>query len=385
MENRLPRVAITQGDTNGVGYEIILKALEDPTMLELLTPIIYGAPKVAYQHCERLGLEANYTVIQSADEIIDGRINLLSISDEDMKVDFGKPSEASGEAGLKAIDRALDDYQQGVFDVLVTAPLANTPAFRFSGQSRYVEDHLDNDGTSLTMLVAEQLRIALATRNLPLMQVMEAINQEHIESIATALHNSLRRDFRLSNPRLAILSLNPKAGDHGLLGSEEQELLSPAIKQLSENGLNTFGPYATDLFFGGNDWQAFDGTLAMYYDQALTPFRALSYNEGCYYTAGLPLVHTAPITGVEFEQAGKGTADATSLRHAIFLAIDIWRNRQEFDEPLANPLKKLYKEKREDGDRSRFSIPKKKVSGPKEEKGTPQKEKKAAVPTEQAQ
>lgn len=368
MENRLPRVAITQGDTNGVGYELIFKALEDATILELMTPVIYGAPKAAAFHAKALGMEVALNVISSAAEAEDGRINLIATTQDDVTINFGKPSEESGEAGLRAIDRALEDFKANLFDVLVTAPLDNNQSFQFSGQSRYIEDHLDTDSKGFSLLVEEGLRIALATRNLPLMQVIEAISREHIETMAEAVCKSLHRDFRISNPRLAVLALNPKAGDNGLLGTEEQELLIPAIKALQEKGTMAFGPFATDTFFGTNDWQQFDGILAMYYDQALIPFRTISYHDGCTYTAGLELIHTAPLSTMPIEDAGKGIADATSMRHAIFLAIDIWRNRNDHDAPLANPLKKLYKEKREDGDRNRFNIPKKKGEFPPKKK-----------------
>lgn len=367
MEHRLPRVAITQGDTNGVGYEMIFKALADPTVLELFTPIIYGMPAVADQHAQSMELEAHYTVVASASEARDGQVNLVPVGDDAPAVALGRPTEESGEAGLKAIDRALEDYREALVDVLVTAPLQNNAYFHFNGQSRYVEDHLDSDGHGFTILVSGQLRIALATRNLPLKQVMEAISREHVSQMGEALYRSLSRDFRISSPRTAVLALNPKAGDNGQLGTEEQELLQPAINELCEKGLHTFGPYATDTFFGSNDWQAFDGILAMYYDQALTPFRAIACNEGCVYTAGLDLVHTAPLNTHPHDLAGKNETSPVSLLHAIYLAIDIWRNRAGHDEPLANPLKKLYKERKEDGNRSRFNIPKK--GGDKTEKG----------------
>lgn len=353
MEQRLTRVAITQGDTNGVGYELIFKALEDSTVLELFTPIIYGEPKVADYHAKGLGLEPEYVVIDSADDIEDGQVNFIATGDSEPSVTYGQASEASGEAALRAIDRAIEDYKTGAIDAIVTAPLDNNAAFHFSGQSRYIEDHIEADGKGISLLVSESLRIALATRNLPLKQVMEAISQQHIEETTEAISQSIRRDFRISSPRVAVLALNPKAGDNGLLGTEEQEVLAPAIAALNEKSINAFGPYATDTFFGGNDWQQFDAIVAMYYDQALTPFRAIAFDEGCTYTAGLPIIHTAPITPA-LDGAGKGEADPMSLRHAIYLAIDIHRNRAGFDEPLANPLKKLYKEKREDTNRARF-------------------------------
>ena len=359
MENRLPRIAITQGDTNGIGFELIFKALEDPTILELCTPIIYGSPKVAAYHCKALNIQSNFSIINNAEDIVDGRINLMATTDEDIKVELGIANELAGEAGLQAIDKALEDYQAGVFDALVTAPLENNKVFQFSGQGRYIADHIDSYNNEFTMLVSDSLRIALATRYLPLKQVVENITKEAITNKLKNLSKSLQRDFRISNPRVALLSLNPKAGENGLLGTEEQEILTPAINKLNENDVHVFGPYATDSFFGSEDWQAFDGILALYYDQGVTPFKYLNDNERACFTAGLPLVHTFPITNGCLELAGKNEADACSLRYSIFLAIDLFRNRIEYDTPMENPLKKLYKEKREENDRTRFSIPKK--------------------------
>lgn len=354
MERTLPRVAITQGDVNGVGYELIFKALQDSAMLELLTPVIYGAPKAAAQHAARLAEAPAYTIIRTADEIKDGRINLMATTDEELSLTPGHPTEQSGEAGLQAIDRALEDYRAGAVDALVTAPLESSDAFSFSGQSRYVEDHLETTGdeNAFTLLAHGDLRLALATRNLPLSQVSESLTTVGLQHTAEALLQTLCRDFRLSNPRIALLALNPKAGEGGQLGTEEQEIIRPAIQALSDKGLQVFGPYATDAFFAEGLWQQFDATVAMYYDQALTPFRALTQGEGCLLTAGLPLVHTAPLPASALTSGTE--ADAASMRAAIYLAIDAWRHRQQHDEPMANPLKKLYKERREDGDRNRF-------------------------------
>lgn len=359
MEQRKIRVAITHGDTNGIGYELIFKAFSDPIMFELCTPIIYGSPKVAAYHRKALNLDTNFTIIAHAAEAVDNKLNLLPVFDEEIKVDLGVPSEESGNAALRAIDKALADFQEGLFDVLVTAPVENNAAFQFSGQSRYIEDHLDASGNALSILLCEKLRIALATRNLPIKQVADSISQESIVKQATTLHRSLRRDFRISNPRIAILALNPKAGENGLLGTEEQDIIAPAVSTLAENSIQAFGPYAADSFFGNNLFQAFDGVLAMYYDQGIAPFRTLTVNDGTNYTAGLPLVRTAPDQSAQFDIAGKGQANENMLRQAIYQAIDIFRHRREYDEPLANPLKKLYKEKRDDSEKVRFNVPKK--------------------------
>lgn len=357
-DNRKIRVAITHGDTNGIGYELIFRTFEAQEMLELCTPIVYGSPKVAAYHRNALEIPANFTIVNDVEEIRDGRINFIPVFDEEIKVELGVPTEESGNAGLRAIDRALEDYRNGVFDVLVTAPIDNNDQFHFSGQSRYIEDHLEVENQGLSVLVNERMCVALATRNLPLKQVVESITTSSVKEKATILFNSIRRDFRISNPRIAILALNPKAGDNGLLGSEEQEIIAPAIDALEEEGIQAFGPYAADKFFGNGDYEQFDGILAMYYDQGLTPFRALTVEGGVNYLAGLPLVRTAPETTAGFGIAGKGIADETAMRHAIYLAIDVFRHRREYDAPMGNPLPKLYKERRDESDKVRFSIPK---------------------------
>lgn len=352
------RVAITHGDTNGIGYELIFKTFEEPAMLELCTPIIYGSPKVATYHRNALGIEANFTIIKDINEVQPDRINFIPVFDEEIKVELGAPTEKSGNAGLVAIDRALEDYRTGGFDVLVTAPLNNNENFQFSGQSRYIEDHLCAEVPSISVLVNEKLRIALATRNLPLNQVSASLSVEGITKSGKLLYNSIMRDFRISNPRLAILALNPKAGDNGLLGSEEQEIITPAIEALVGEGIQAFGPYPADKFFGDSYWEQFDGILAMYYEQGLTPFRALTVEGSVNYLAGLPLICTAPEITDNLEIAGKNIADPISMRHAIYLAIDTFRHRLEYDEPMRNPLQKLYKERRDDSEKVRFSIPK---------------------------
>lgn len=359
MENRKIRVAITQGDTNGIGYELIFRAFAGTEILDLCTPIIYGSPKIATYHDNALDLNAKFTIINDASEAREGRVNLLTVFDDDIKVELGTPTEESGNAGLRAIDRALADYQQGLFDVLVTAPIDNNDAFHFSGQSRYIEDHIECDGQGLSILTSDDLRVALVTRNLPLHQVAESITKENIEATAKKFYESLRRDFRISNPRIAVLSINPKAGDNGLLGTEEQEIIRPAIEELAKEDIEAFGPYATDRLFGTGDYDYFDGILAMYYDQGLAPFRAIAPDSGVNYTAGLPIVRTAPEVGASFDIAGRNEADATPMLHAIYLAIDIFRHRKEYDEAGTNPLPKLYHEKKDDSDKVRYAIPKK--------------------------
>ena len=344
MDNKMIRVAITHGDTNGVGYELIFRTFEAQEMFELCTPIIYGSPKVASFHRNALQMQVPYTNIGNVSEAKDGRLNMLAAFPEEVKVELGTLTEQSDAAALKALIKARDDYQQKAFDVLVTAPT------------------VEKQTTSpLPMLINEQLRIALATTGLPLKDVPKAITQELIEEKALLLHQTLRRDFRISKPRIAILALNPQPGD------EEKQLILPAIEKLQEKKVNIFGPYAADSFFGEGKFDAFDAVLALYDDQATAPFKTLDLGEGVSYAGGQELVQTSPLTGVGFSIAGKGMADENSLRHAIYLAIDIFRNRANFDEPLKNPLKKLYHEKRDDSEKVRFSIPKAKE--PNEKKG----------------
>lgn len=364
MENRKLRVAITHGDTNGIGYEIIFKTFSEPAMLELCTPIIYGSPKVAAYHRNALGIQGNFTIINSAADAHPNKLNLLTTFDEEVKVELGNPSKEAGAASLKALERAMADYKQGLFDVLVTAPINKNNIqcdnFHFCGHTEYIEQCAGNGDKALMIMVNDMMRVALVTTHLPIKDVAAAITKEKIVEKATIFYNSLKRDFRISNPRIAVLALNPHAGDGGLLGTEEQEIIIPAINELSENGIRAFGPYAADGFFGHETYTAFDGVLAMYHDQGLIPFKCLDLGNGVNYTAGLPIVRTSPDHGTAYDIAGKNKADESSFRNAIYLAMDIFRNRIEYDEPLSNPLKKLYHEKRDDSDKARFAINKQK-------------------------
>lgn len=360
MENRKLRVAITHGDTNGIGYEIIFKTFSEPAMLELCTPIIYGSPKVAAYHRNALGIQGNFTIINSAAEAHNNKVNLLTTFDQEIKVDLGNPSKEAGMASLAALEKAMADYKEGLFDVLVTAPInknnIQSDDFHFCGHTEYIEERAGNGDKALMILLNDMLRVALVTTHLPIRDVAAAITKESIIEKATIFHNSLKRDFRISNPRIAVLALNPHAGDDGLLGCEEQEVIIPAIKELSDNGIRAFGPYAADGFFGHESYTAFDGVLAMYHDQGLAPFKCLDLGNGVNFTAGLPIVRTSPDHGTAYDIAGKNMADESSFRNAIYLALDVFRNRIEYDEPLSNPLKKLYHEKRDDSEKARFSI-----------------------------
>ena len=359
-------MAITHGDTNGVGYEVILKAFEDPQMLELCTPVIYGSPKVAAYHRNVLGLQTNFTIIEKAEDAKDGKLNLLTTFDEEVKIELGTPAKEAGEAALTALDRAMTDYRSGLYDVLVTAPInkktIQSSLFHFHGHTEYIESCVGDGSKALMILMNDALKVALVTTHLPIKEVADAITKEAIMEKAVILNQSLKRDFGLTKPRIAVLALNPHAGDDGLLGKEENEIIVPAIKELEGKGVLVFGPYAADGFFGSGNYRHFDAVLAMYHDQGLAPFKTLAQENGVNYTAGLPIVRTSPDHGTAYDIAGKGVADAQSFREAIYTAIDIYRNRKRNDEAGAHPLPKLYHEKRDESEKVRFAVNRREAS-----------------------
>ena len=354
-QERKPRVAITHGDTNGVGYELIFKIFEDPMMLELCTPIIYGSPKVATYHRNALSMQLQFSIISNAEDAKENRVNLLTTFDDEIKVELGQPSDSSAEAARKALKRAMVDVQNGLADVLVMAPDT-------------LSDFLSREPEVLKVRIADELRIALITNLMALKEVPEAITKQKIVDKCNIMHTCLRRDLRISNPRVAILSLNPPVdNDENPWGEEETEMIIPAIEELSQAGIQAFGPYAADTFFGNGLYAQFDGVMAMYYNQGMAPLKSLARNEAVSLVTGMPFVCTTPEMEVGFDIAGQGIADESSLRQAIYLGIDVFRNRLNYDEPLANPLPKLYKEKRDDSEKIRFAIPKAKTEKDKKQ------------------
>ena len=335
--DRKIRVAITHGDTNGIGYEIILKAFADSGMLEMCTPIIYGSPKIATYHRNTLQLETPFSIISKAEDAHPDKLNMLATFDDEVKVDLGTFTPESAEAARKALQRAKEDLRNGLYDVLVQAPVvsSHTP---------------DPDDKSLLIMFADDIRIALVTNHLPLKNVASSITSDKLVEKCRLLHTSLKRDFRINNPRIAVLALNPQ------LEAEEENIISPALKTVEDAGIQVYGPFTADDFFGNGLHHSFDGILAMYDDQGNVPFKTIAREYGVKMKAGFPFVITTPNQDPCFDIAGKGMADPTSLRHAIYAAIDIFRNRIHYDEPLANPLPKLYHEKREDGDKARFAV-----------------------------
>jgi len=371
MDDKKIRVAITHGDTNGIGYELIFKTFAEPAMLELCTPVIYGSPKIAAYHRNMLGVQANFTIINRLDDIRDGKVNMLPAFDKEIKIETGKTTPEAGQASLKALERAMNDFKNGLFDVLVALPVNKSAIQKngilFKSQTDFVENNIETKQKALTILINEKLRIGMVTDQIPVKETAQAISQEIIEEKGTILWNTLKRDFRISNPRIAVLSLNPLAEDGSFTGSEEEKIILPAIRKMESNGIQAYGPYAVDKFFGDGYYEAFDGVLAMYQDQAKAPFNTLDMGDGISYMAGLPIICTSPLQGISYEIAGKGVADESSFRNAIYYAIDICRNRIEYDRPLENPLPKLYHEKKDESEKVRFTIPKAKNENKKPE------------------
>lgn len=337
-ENRKIRVAITHGDTNGIGYEVILKLLEDNRICDLCTVVVYGSAKAASFYRKAMELpQVQLQRIESAAEARDGVVNVINVVPEDLKIDPGQPSEIAGKAALAALEAAVADLRAGSVDVLVTAPIdkhtIQSPEFTFPGHTEYLESCLTDDSTpaecrkALMMLCAGSLRVALVTTHLPLRKVADAITKENILEKLESFERSLRTDFAIEKPRIAVLSLNPHAGENGLLGDEEAEIIAPAIEEARNRRILAFGPYASDGFFGAGNHTKFDGVLAMYHDQGLTAFKTLAMDAGVNFTAGLPCVRTSPDHGTGFDIAGKGLARPDSMREALYLAIDVFRNR----------------------------------------------------------
>lgn len=353
MKNKI-KVGITHGDINGVGYEIILKVLEDDRFAELCTPIVYGSAKIASAYRKNLEMpHLRLNQIETPSEADPDGNNIINVVGEDVHAEPGQPSEGAGKAALAALERAVADLRDGLIDVLVTAPINKATiqgeGFHFPGHTEYLEANCGNEAArSLMILCNDQIRVALVSTHLPIAKVPEAITKDAIMSKLELFNRSLKRDFGIVAPRIAVLALNPHAGDEGLLGSEEKEIITPAIEEARQRGILAFGPYAADGFFGAGRFVKFDGILAMYHDQGLAPFKALAMDTGINFTAGLPFVRTSPDHGTGYDIAGRGEASPESLRRAIYAAIDIWRNRQRHDHANSAPLRRQYHDKGND-------------------------------------
>lgn len=348
------RVGITIGDTNGIGIEVVLKAVSAPEMMELCVPVIYGSSKIVSYHrnaCNLPGFQINHT--KSAQNLKDSMPNLVESIDQEIKVELGHPSKQAGLAAFLSLESAVRDLKAGLIDVLVTAPISKeniqSEQFNFPGHTEYLESAAGDGAKAMMIMCTAGLRIALATIHLPISQVPGALTIEGVRDKLRLFNESLKRDFNIDGPRIAVLSLNPHAGENGILGTEERDIIVPAIEQaLDEDGLQCFGPYAADGFFGARHYRRFDGVLAMYHDQGLAPFKTIAMDEGVNFTAGLPIVRTSPDHGTGYDIAGQGIANESSLRQAIYTAIDVYRNRARYDESRQNPLPKLFQDRGRD-------------------------------------
>ncbi len=348
MENeteQLPplRIGITHGDVNGIGYEVILKTLSDSRILELFTPVVYGSSKVASYHKKALDIgDIHFNIIRSADQATPGKANLVNITANEIKIDLGQCTETGGEMAFQALEAATEDLKKGWLDALVTAPInkqnIQSKQFDFPGHTEYLTQKF-NARDGLMLMVSKGLRIGVLTGHIPLREVPESIQHDAILKKLRIFSQSLERDFGIRKPRIALLGLNPHASDQGVIGKEEEKVMIPAIGSAFEEGLMVFGPYPADGFFGSSSFNKFDGILAMYHDQGLIPFKTLSFGSGVNFTAGLPYVRTSPAHGTAFNIAGKNQASPDSFREAVYMAIDIARNRKLHDEAAANPLK----------------------------------------------
>ena len=343
MERKTIIAGISHGDINGIGYEVIIKALMESTINEICVPVVYGSPKVAAYHRKALNINNfSFNNIRSAEEANPKRANLINCLDDNIRVELGKSTPQGGEAALISLEKAVSDINNGKIDVLVTAPIdkknIQSEKFQFNGHTEYLKSKA-GAGDVLMFMISESVRIGMATGHVPLSKVPAMITQDLLLSKLRLMNQSLIIDFGIRRPRIAVLGLNPHAGDDSLLGTEEAEVITPAIQQALKENMLIFGPFPADGFFGAGSFAKFDGILAMYHDQGITPFKALSFDTGVNFTAGLPFVRTSPVHGTAFQIAGKGEASENSFRQAIYLACDIFRNRQMYAEIARNPLR----------------------------------------------
>lgn len=333
---------ITHGDINGVGYEVIIKTLMDNRIMDKCTPVVYGSPKVAAYHRKALDIgNFSFNNINDASEANPKRANIINCLDDNVRVELGKSTAMAGESAVIPLEMAVSDLVANKIDVIITAPInkfnIQSASFNFPGHTEFFKERFGVDDV-LMLLVSDDLRVGVATGHIPLKDVPGELSIENIVRKLEVMDYSLRVDFAIRKPRIAVLSLNPHSGDTGLLGDEEQEIIVPAIDEASEKGILAFGPYPSDGFFGSGSFRAFDGILAMYHDQGLTAFKTLAQGEGVNFTAGLPVVRTSPSHGTAYEIAGKGEASETSFRKALYLASDIYMNREMHKEITSNPL-----------------------------------------------
>ena len=338
------KVAITHGDINGVGYEVILKTFGDSRMFDFCTPVVYGSTKVASYHKKLLASmpqEMVFTSVRDAAEAQDRKFNFVNLTQEEIKIDLGKSTDIAGRLSRMSLDRACQDLKAGKADVLVTAPInkrnIQAPDFDFPGHTEYLSHQFGC--SSLMLMVCDRIRIGIVTNHLALKDVPSAITHNLLFDKIMLMNESLKRDFGVPMPKIAVLAIDPHAGDNGVIGTQDQTIVKPVIDEVQEKGVLAYGPYPSDGFFGSSEFNKFDGVLALYHDQGLIPFKLMSFTEGVNFTAGLPYVRTSPAHGTAFDIAGKDKASEQSFRSAVYLACQILRNRKEYDELTADPLR----------------------------------------------
>lgn len=335
-------VGISQGDINGIGLEVIIKTFLDPQMLELCTPVIFGSNKTATFHRKALNIEDfSFHQIRDVAEINHKKANIINVYEEEAHLELGKQTEAGGKYAFKSLEAATNALTQNKIDVLITAPInkenIQSPNFKFPGHTEYLEQKF-GAGKSLMLLVSDTLRVAVATGHIPVNRIAQELTVEKLVDKIKLLNQSLIKDFVIRKPRIAVLGLNPHAGDNGVIGNEEQTIIKPAIAKAQEEEIMVYGPYPADGFFGNETYKQFDAVLAMYHDQGLIPFKALAFNSGVNFTAGLPIVRTSPDHGTAYDIAGKNVASEESFRKAVYTAIDIHKARKHYTKASANPL-----------------------------------------------
>ncbi len=353
-DDEMIRLGISQGDINGIGYEVLLKCFSDSRMLEFCTPILYGSSKVASYHKKMINeLDFPFINIRNVEQSEARKFNILNIIQEEVKIDVGQATEIGGKLAAMSLDYACHDLMQGKLDAIVTNPInkknIQSEDFNFPGHTEYLTKKFGAED-SLMIMTCNDLHIGIMTNHLPLAQIPKVISKELILRKLKIMDASLKRDFGIRMPKIAVLALNPHAGDKGLIGTEDDEIVAPAIREAFDKGILAFGPYPADGFFGNGSMREFDGVMALYHDQGLIPFKLLSFTEGVNFTAGLPFVRTSPAHGTAYEIAGKNKASAQSFRNAVFLALDIIRNRREYDAITSNTLRTARRDNIEDED-----------------------------------
>lgn len=337
------KIGISVGDLNGIGLEVIIKTFSDPRMLQTCTPVIYASSKVVSFYRKVVGAQDfNPNLIRSAELAVTKKVNVVTCWEEDVQIEPGKASEVSAKYAFKSLEAATIDLHTGKIDALVTAPIdkhtMQGAGFTFPGHTEYLAEKLHAE-EHLMFMVSDAMRVGMVTGHIPVKDIADKISVDGIYRKIRIMHESLIKDFGIRKPKIAVLGLNPHAGDNGTLGKEDKEIIQPAVKKASDAHLLVYGPYSADGFFGSSTFKQFDGVIAMYHDQGLIPFKALAFTSGVNFTAGLPAIRTSPDHGTAYEIAGKNLASETSFREAVYLACDIFMKRKEYKEISANPLK----------------------------------------------